>query len=107
VEVVNIRATVVGRMPRPVPRERGSGVTAAAARKGTRRVFFGAAARTGASTAGDFVDCPIYDRYQLAGGISLDGPAIVEELDSTTVVLPGFAAVVDRFGNLLIGAKGA
>jgi N-methylhydantoinase A len=107
VEVVNIRATVVGRMPRPVPRERNGGATAEVAQKGTRRVFFGTASSTGATSAGDFVACPIYDRYHLAGGATFNGPAIVEELDSTTVVLPGYAATVDRFGNLLIGAKGA
>ena len=47
-------------------------------------------------------DCPSYDRYRLPAGGAIEGPAIVEEIDSTTVIHPGFRAGVDRFGNLLI-----
>ncbi|MCY4265584.1 MAG: hydantoinase/oxoprolinase family protein [Gammaproteobacteria bacterium] len=47
-------------------------------------------------------DAPVYNRDQLQCGHTLEGPAIVLEMDSTTVVLPGFSAVVDRMGNLLI-----
>ena len=53
--------------------------------------------------AGGFVDCPSYDRYRLPAGGVIEGPAIVEEMDSTTVIHPGFRAEVDRYGNLLIG----
>jgi N-methylhydantoinase A len=49
-----------------------------------------------------YVECPIYDRYALPAAASLTGPAIVEEFDSTTVVHPGYVAVVDEAGNLLI-----
>ena len=52
-----------------------------------------------------FVDCPSYDRYKLAAGGIIEGPAIVEEMDSTTVIHPGFSAEVDRFGNLLIRTR--
>ena len=38
----------------------------------------------------------------LALGFKVPGPAIVSEMDSTTVVLPGFFAEVDTVGNLLI-----
>ena len=34
----------------------------------------------------------------------IEGPAIVEEMDSATVIHPGFRAEVDKYGNLLIGA---
>jgi N-methylhydantoinase A len=44
----------------------------------------------------------IYDRARLRAGDRLEGPAVVVEMDSTTLVLPGCAAVVDRFGNILI-----
>jgi N-methylhydantoinase A len=44
----------------------------------------------------------IYDRAKLRAGDELAGPAIVVEMDSTTLVLPGCAATVDRFGNILI-----
>jgi N-methylhydantoinase A len=52
--------------------------------------------------AGDYVDCPIYDRYGLAAGARLAGPAVVEEFDSTVVVHPGFGLTVDATGNLVI-----
>jgi N-methylhydantoinase A len=39
----------------------------------------------------------------LAGG-TVVGPAIVEEIDSTSVIHPGYAARVDRYGNLLVGS---
>ena len=42
-----------------------------------------------------------YDRYLLGPGCVLRGPAIVEEIDSTTVIHPGYNAQVDRFGNLI------
>jgi N-methylhydantoinase A len=52
-------------------------------------------------TAG-WVECPIYDRYRLAAGTSLVGPAIVEERESTTVLPPGITATVDEYANLLV-----
>ena len=94
VELVNLRLTAVGRIAKPqLPRleERGAPVE-----RGRRPVYFG--------EAGDYVDCPVYDRYALGSGAELDGPAIVEELDSTTVLHPGFGARVDQHGNLLVHA---
>ena len=52
--------------------------------------------------AGGFVETPVYDRARLGAGHRFDGPAIVEEMDSTTLVLPGYGVEVDRYGNLLI-----
>jgi len=47
-------------------------------------------------------DVFIYDRNRLHEGLVVPGPAIIGEMDSTTVVLPGFEARVDPVGNLLI-----
>ena len=44
----------------------------------------------------------IYDRGKLGVGTVIKGPAIVVEMDATTLVLPGHAATVDKVGNLLI-----
>ena len=49
--------------------------------------------------------CPIYERSLLSAGASFDGPAIVPEFDSTTVVLPGYTAEMDRYFNILINPK--
>ena len=51
---------------------------------------------------GEWHDAPIYARGKLHEGIVVPGPAIVSEMDSTTVILPGHEARVDKIGNLLI-----
>jgi N-methylhydantoinase A len=51
---------------------------------------------------GERVATKIYDRSKLQPGAVLDGPAVVTEFDSTTVVLPGYRATVDSNFNILI-----
>ena len=51
---------------------------------------------------GEHHDAVIYDRGKLHEGLVVPGPSIVSEMDSTTVVLPGYSARVDSVGNLLI-----
>ncbi len=51
---------------------------------------------------GEHHDAVIYDRNKLHEGLVVPGPSIVSEMDSTTVVLPGYSARVDSVGNLLI-----
>jgi N-methylhydantoinase A len=65
----------------------------------TRLVVFGR------SSAG--VPTPLYWRPELAPGDVVAGPAVIEEYGATVPVHPGFAAQVDRFGNLLVAAAGA
>ena len=48
------------------------------------------------------METPIYDRAALPAGVSFDGPAIVEEPNTTTVVYPGHECTVDEHGTLLI-----
>ena len=54
-------------------------------RKGTRPVFF--------AELGGFVDTPVYDHYALAPGVAVQGPAIVEQRESTVVVGPSGTAL--------------
>jgi N-methylhydantoinase A len=51
---------------------------------------------------GEWHEVVIYDRDLLHTGLVVPGPAIVGEMDSTTVILPGFEARVDEIGNLMI-----
>jgi N-methylhydantoinase A len=53
-------------------------------------------------TSAEFANAYVYDRARLGADDRIAGPAIVEQYDSTTVVLPGQALTVDDFGNLLI-----
>lgn len=52
--------------------------------------------------SGGFTLCPLYDREKLGPGHAIDGPAIVNQMDSTTLVLPGQIARVDSYLNLII-----
>jgi N-methylhydantoinase A len=51
---------------------------------------------------GGWSDVPLYDRERLPANVRVKGPAIVEQMDSTTLVLPGQWADVDQFGNLIV-----
>ena len=53
-------------------------------------------------SAGDYVSTPVYKRDLLKSGNRIEGPALVEEHASTTVVQPGDTVLVDAFGNLQI-----
>jgi N-methylhydantoinase A len=63
---------------------------------GRRRVWF----------EGGWFDTPIYERKRLAVGVQFDGPAIVEQLDSTIAVEPDDKVEVDAMGNLIITVRG-
>ena len=88
VQLVNLRLSAIGRLEAPALASRPD---PAAARGRRRRAWF---AETG------FVDCPVHWRHGLAADIVLSGPAIVEAMDSTIVVPPGWLAVVDAAGYI-------
>jgi len=52
--------------------------------------------------AGGFIDCPVYDRYRLGAGATIAGPAVIEERETTAVLLPEYQGTVDEHGNLII-----
>jgi N-methylhydantoinase A len=52
--------------------------------------------------ASSFVSCPVYDREKLGPGHRIAGPAIVEQMDATTVILPGQTATVDPYLNIIV-----
>src|SRR4051812_29499949 len=92
-EIVNLRAIGFGAVPKPeLPTGEATDADAAAAVVDSHEIVF----------EGERHPTKIYDRVKLAPGHAVDGPAIVTEFDSTTVVLPGYRARVDRNFNLLI-----
>jgi N-methylhydantoinase A len=95
-EVINWRTVVSGPTPALDLRRAGNGRHAegSAALKGRRPVYF--------RQYGDYRDTPVYDRYQLAPGASVTGPAIVEERESTAVLGPSAVGTVDEFSNLIV-----
>lgn len=92
-ELVNLRAVALSAVQEiaSVPIERGDG-NPARARIRDHRIW----------ADGDFHDAVIYDRSLLRAGDVIPGPAIVCEMDSTTLVLPAHAATVDDHGVILI-----
>ena len=81
----------VGAKPR-LPEFSAAGRALADARVGQRRVAFN----------GAFMETPVYDRVKLPPEATLEGPALVEEPGTTTVVPPAFRARADRHGNLIL-----
>ena len=94
IRLLNLRTAVIGVrpslalkdfLPRPT-------TTLDEAYKGTRSVY----------VADRFIECPTFERARLPWGERVDGPAIIEQPDTTTWLEPGIAATVDEAGNLLL-----
>ena len=97
IEIVNIRLKMVIHMDKPVQEpEKSSGSIAEAAVTGESKVVF----REGIFTT------PLYSREKLRCGNRIDGPAVVLQMDSTTVIPPSWTAEVDAWQNLIITPKG-
>lgn len=92
-EIVALRALALGKVPAPdTPASEIGASDPSAARTGEHTVH----------SSGHAEPASTYDRALLRAGMVVPGPAIVEQYDSTTVVLPGHAATVDAYGNLII-----
>jgi N-methylhydantoinase A len=98
VEIVTWKLSAVGGSPRVALAKAGAG-SADVRRKAMRRAYF--------PEARGYADTPVYDRYELAAGTTLTGPAIVEERESTTVLPPGVTATVDEYANLIAETRRA
>lgn len=97
-EFVSGRLTAVGSMSAP-PMRRHEPNGAEVEPKGTHRIYF--------EESGSYVDTPVYDRGVLGPGAALQGPAVVVQLDTTTIIHPGQTVSVDDHANLLITTGGA
>jgi len=97
VQLVTFRVEAIGKVrkaefrPKPL-----AGPDPAEALVGQREVWL--------PEAGGPVSVPVYARDRLLPGNRITGPAIAEQMDSTTVVLPGMAARVDAYDNLILEA---
>ncbi len=97
-QLVTFRIEATGRVRkatfRPMPME---GPDASAAIIGRRQVWL--------AEAGSFVACPVLDRNRLRPGNVVAGPAVIEQMDATTLVLPGMHARVEPYLNLIMEAS--
>ena len=95
VQLVTYRVEAIGFVPKAEFRpEPDAGPDASAAIMGRREVWF--------TETGGFVDCALYDREKLKSGNLIEGPAIIEQMDATTVLLPGMTARVEPYLNLIL-----
>ncbi len=90
VEIYRLSLRAVGVTPKPeLKRHQLNGGAQARA---SRLVHFGA--------SGGAVETPLYERSELGAGTKLEGPAVIDQLDSTTLVPPGWRAEVDEWLNI-------
>jgi N-methylhydantoinase A/oxoprolinase/acetone carboxylase beta subunit len=95
VELATVRVTAIGSAGAPPETSiagDGERRDASSARIGTRR----------AGDAGVFVDATIYEREQLRAGSVFDGPAIIEQYDTTSWIPAGWTASCDATGNVIV-----
>lgn len=94
VEAATFRVEAVGAVPQAsFPRFESSGPDAAHAVVGTRSVYL--------PELGERIDVPLYDRTALRAGNIVPGPAVIEQYDTTALLLPGEQAVVDEYLMIL------
>ncbi len=95
-KLINLRTSVTGIRPRldlkKIIAATKASATAEEARVGEREVWFDGKSRP----------TPIYDRAALPSGVLIEGPAIFNQMDTTTVIEPGDKARVDDYGNLIV-----
>ncbi|POZ57366.1 Acetophenone carboxylase gamma subunit [Lysinibacillus sphaericus] len=92
VEIYGLRVTAIGTVPKPnFPQFAPTG-SLQDAYKETRPVYFD----------GAYVETNVYYRDKIPVYAQLQGPAIVDQLDTTTVIPPGFTAEVDAYKNIII-----
>lgn len=100
VELVNVKLIAVGLVDKPklkeqsLRREKPSREAITAKRK----VFF--------EQNNNYIETTIYTRKRLKAGNVINGPAVIEQYDATTVVYPDWVASVDRLGNIVLSMKG-
>jgi N-methylhydantoinase A len=99
-EIVNIRVVGVGAVSRlrVKPIAQGVATPPEKAMTGRYRTVFGIDGGTKA------IDTPRYARALLEPGNRIEGPAVIDQMDATTLIPPSFAGQIDRFGNLVIAA---
>lgn len=97
-EIVNYRIESIGKLsPVKAISTEGEPQNIPATPSGRRNTYFAA--------AGGSVECNIYQRADLVFGNNIEGPAIIEQEDSTTVIFPEQHAVVDRFLQIIMTRK--
>jgi N-methylhydantoinase A len=97
VRIVSLRVAAIGRRP---PFDFSvfapdASASRDAAKTGSRQVWF----------SGGWRETAVWSRLELPAGAMIEGPAILEQPDATTVIEPGHVGRVDKLGNVIVEAK--
>ena len=94
IQIINFNLTATGRVPRfTLPSHPQVATDASESIVGSREAFF---PKSGA------ISCAVFHRERLSAGHVVAGPAIIEQMDATTLILEGQRCKVDSFLNLVI-----
>jgi N-methylhydantoinase A len=95
IEIINVRVTAIGITAKPplapISERELQGAERAAKPAARRKIYFDGAT----------LDTAVYDRKLLTWGHEFDGPAIIDQYDTTVFIPQGFRARVDRLGNII------
>ncbi|MGY3187762.1 hydantoinase/oxoprolinase family protein [Lysinibacillus sp. TE18511] len=92
VEIFGLRVTAIGTVPKPNFPQYAPEGSLENAFKETRPVYF----------EGKYIETNVYHRDKIPVHTQFEGPAIIDQLDTTTVIPPGFTAEVDTYKNIII-----
>jgi N-methylhydantoinase A len=94
IELVSARVQAVGAVVKAPQARIADGASLDAARTGRRRLYVDAAR--------GWAEASVFAREALPVGVRIDGPAIINEMSATTLILPGQHASLDVFGNIIL-----
>jgi N-methylhydantoinase A len=97
IQFVSARLQAIGEVPKAPQAEVAGGSSLVAAQAGSRPVYFDA--------GHGWVETPIYRRGDLPAQTDIAGPAIINEMSATSLILPGQTVCADRWGNLIVSTN--
>jgi N-methylhydantoinase A len=98
IELINMRLTLIGKTDKPkFIEEENKGEDASEAQKGRRNVYL--------PNKKDFEELDVYDGFKLKCGNKIAGPAIIEQVNTTTFVSPEYNVICDKYGSYTMYLK--
>jgi N-methylhydantoinase A len=98
IELINMRVTCIGKTEKPkFIEEEFDDENPSKALKGKRKAYI--------SNKKDFEEVPVYDGFKLKFGNKVEGPAIIEQVNTTTFITPEYSVVCDRYGSYTMYLK--
>ncbi len=97
IQFVSARVQAIGTVEKAPQAEVRGGDSLSGAQTSSRPVYF--------DDSHCWIDTPVYSRGALPSGVTIPGPAIINEMSATSLVLPGQSVIADRWGNLIVETR--